>query len=412
MKNNSIMSRMTNKQAAIHTVRVLHKEGFEALLAGGCVRDMLLGKEPKDYDVATEARPEQICKVFQRTIRVGAKFGVIIVMLEGHQIEVATFRAEAGYSDGRRPDKVSFTSSQNDAMRRDFTINGMFYNPLKNEVLDFVEGRKDLKKRIIRTIGNADERFSEDYLRMMRAVRFAGQLDFKIEKNTLASIKKHHRLITKISGERIAMELESLLAAEKRMKGLKLFIETGLAKEIFPILQDNAKTQFAMKVFKYLPKNTTFELAVAGLFCGCKTDDASENLEVLRLSGCQLKHIHALLVKRDLLTTDLSLGHLKMIAAEPYYEDLYAFQKAILKAEQKKLTALISTGKRAKKLEGRNLNPKPLLNGHEIMALGAMAGPMVGHISKELYFEQLSEHVISKEDAVRWVENWIKKHES
>jgi poly(A) polymerase len=403
---------MTNKQAAIHIVRSLHKEGFEALLAGGCVRDMLLGKEPKDYDVATGARPEQICKIFHRTIKVGAKFGVIIVMMDGHQIEVATFRAETGYSDGRRPDKVSFTSAQNDALRRDFTINGMFFDPVKIEVLDFVEGQKDLKKKIIRTIGKADERFSEDYLRMMRAVRFAGQLDFRIEKNTIASIKKHHHLITKISGERIAMELESLLASEKRLKGLKLFIETGMAREIFHVLKDDVKTQFALKVLKYLPANTTFEIAVAGLFCGCETNEAMENLEILKLSGNKLKAIHFLLTKRNYLLTDLSLAHLKMVVAQPYYEDLYLLQKAILKAERKKISALITIAKRAKKLDGKNLKPRPLLNGHEIMALGAESGPLLGHISKELYFEQLSERIITKEDAAKWVESWIRKHKS
>ena len=132
---------------------------------------MLLGNKPKDYDVVTSATPQEICKIFRRTIKVGAKFGVIIVLMESEQVEVATFRAEAGYSDGRRPDKVSFTSAKEDALRRDFTINGMFYDPLKNKVIDYVGGRDDLKKKIIRTIGKADERFSEDYLRMLRAVR-------------------------------------------------------------------------------------------------------------------------------------------------------------------------------------------------------------------------------------------------
>ncbi|HAL44617.1 MAG: hypothetical protein A2Y12_18215 [Planctomycetes bacterium GWF2_42_9] len=401
---------MTNKQAAIQIIRCLRKEGFEALLAGGCVRDMLLGKEPKDYDVATDARPEQICKLFRRTIRVGAKFGVIIVMMDGHQIEVATFRADTGYSDGRRPDKVSFTSAENDALRRDFTINGMFFDPIKGDVLDFVEGQKDLKKKIIRTIGDADERLGEDYLRMLRAVRFAGQLDFKIEKNTLAAIKRRHSSITKISGERIAMELESLMAAAKRIKGLKLFVETGLAKEIFPALRD--KVTLGMNVFKHFPKDTTFELAIAGLFCGCDTDEAMQNLEVLKLSTSKLKYINFLLEKREYLNKTLSLAELKMIVSQPYYEDLFALQKGIFKAERKKLTALMAINRRAKSLAGKELKPKPLLNGHEIMALGAEAGPQVGHISKELYVELLSERLKNKEDAKKWVENWIKKHKS
>ncbi len=380
------------------------------MLAGGCVRDTLLGREPKDYDVATSARPEQICKIFRRTVRVGAKFGVIIVMIESHQIEVATFRADTGYSDGRRPDKISFTSAENDALRRDFTINGMFFDPIKNEVLDFVNGQKDLKKKVIRTIGKADERFSEDYLRMLRAVRFAGQLDFKIEKNTLAAIKQHHSLITKISGERIAMELESLMAAAKRIKGLKLFVQTGLAGEIFPVLKD--KINFGMNVFKYLLKDATFELAVAGLFAGCENAEAMKNLDILKLSTSKLKHIDFLLDKRDFLNNNLSLAELKTIVSQPYYEDLYVFQKAILKAERKKLTKLNLIAKRAKALVGRDLQPKPLLNGHEIMALGAKTGPQVGQISKELYIEQLSENIANKDDAKQWVENWIKKHKS
>jgi poly(A) polymerase len=401
---------MTNKQAAIQIIRSLRKEGFQALLAGGCVRDTLLGREPKDYDIATDARPEQICKIFRRTIRVGAKFGVIIVMMENLQIEVATFRADTGYSDGRRPDKISFTSAENDALRRDFTINGMFFDPIKNEVLDFVEGQKDLKKKIIRTIGKADERFSEDYLRMLRAVRFAGQLDFKIEKNTLAAIKRHHSLITKISGERIAMELESLMAATKRIKGLKLFVQTGLAGVIFPVLND--KINFGMKVFKYLPKEITFELAVVGMFAGCESAEAMESLEILKVSTSKLKHINFLLEKRDFLNNELSLAQLKTIVSQPYYADLYAFQKAILKAERKSLAKLNVIAKRAKTLIGKDLQPKPLLNGHELMALGAKAGPLVGQIGKELYIEQLSESIATKEDAKRWVENWIKKHKS
>lgn len=403
---------MTNKQAAIQIIRSLHKAGFETLLAGGCVRDMLLGKVPKDYDVATSATPIEICKIFRRTIKVGAKFGVIIVMINNHQIEVATFRAEKGYTDGRRPDKVSFTSAQEDAIRRDFTINGMFYDPLKAEVIDYVGGQKDLKKKIIRTIGKADERFSEDYLRMLRAVRFAGQLDFKVAKDTMAAVKRHRELIKKISGERVAMELESLLAAGKRIKGIKLWIETGLAEQIFPILKEKKNTQFAVKVFKYLPTETTFELAIAALFSRCETDEVIENLEILKLSGNKMKYIKFLLERKDFLLGDLSLAQLKMIVSQPYYEDLYSLHKAILKAEGKNLSVLVSISKRAKKLAGQELRPKPLLNGHEVMELGAAAGPQVGHIGKELYIEQLSENIATKKDAAEWVKNWLKKHKS
>ncbi len=403
---------MTGKQAAIQIIRKLRKAGFEALLAGGCVRDMLCGKKPKDYDVVTSAKPAEVCRLFRRTIKVGAKFGVIIVMLDKHQIEVATFRAETGYSDGRRPDKVSFTCAKEDALRRDFTINGMFYDPLKKEVIDYVGGRGDLKKKTIRTIGKPAERFSEDYLRMLRAVRFSAQLDFKIEKNTLNAVKKHSANIVKISGERIAMEIESLFAAAKRKKGVKLLNETGLAKHIFPIFRSKSKAQFAVKVFEFLPRQITFELAVAALFAGCDSGQVMKNLEVLKLSRNQLRYIKFLLEKKDFLLEDLSLVQLKMVVAEPYFEDLYLLQRAIQKAEKRSLSALSAVRRRANALAGRELKPKPLLNGYEIIKLGAKPGPQVGLVAKGLYIEQLSERISDKQKAVNWVRDWLKKHKS
>jgi tRNA nucleotidyltransferase/poly(A) polymerase len=401
---------MTSKQAAIQIISRLHKAGFEALLAGGCVRDMLLGKKPKDHDVVTSATPPQICKIFKRTIKVGAKFGVIVVLVDTQQVEVATFRAEVGYTDGRRPDKVSFTSAKEDALRRDFTINGMFYDPLRKEVIDYVGGREDLKRKTIRTIGIPAERFSEDYLRMLRAVRFSAQLDFKVEKNTLNAVEKYSANIVKISGERIAMELESLFAAQKRARGVKLLLATGLMGRIFPIFKNVKAAEFAIRIVGILPKKITFELALASLFADCDTDRAMESLDVLKLSRNQLKHIKFLLVKRDFLLGELSLAQLKIIVAEPYFEDLYLLQKAILKADGKSLSALLAVRKRAKALAGKELRPKPLLNGYEIIHLGAKPGPQVGLVSKELYIEQLSERIIAKQEAVNWVKDWLKKH--
>jgi len=401
---------MTSKQAAIQIIRRLRKAGFESLLAGGCVRDMLCGSKPKDYDVVTSAKPAEVCRLFRRTIKVGAKFGVIIVLMDSQQVEVATFRAETGYSDGRRPDKVSFTSAKEDALRRDFTINGMFYDPLRKEVIDYVGGRGDLKKKTIRTIGKPAERFNEDYLRMLRAVRFSAQLDFKVEKNTLNAVKRYSANIVKISGERIAMELESLFAAVERGKGVKLLIETGLAKQIFPIFKSKSTVQFAMKVFEFLPEQITFELAVAAFFAGCGSGEAMNNLEILKLSRNQLKYIKFLLEKRDFLLGQLSLAQLKIVVAEPYFEDLYLLQKAIQKAEEKSLSTLLAVRKRAEALAGKELRPKLLLNGYEIIQLGAKPGPQVGLVSKELYIEQLSEKVSAKQEAVNWVKDWLKKH--
>jgi len=402
---------MTNKQAAIQIIRRLRKAGFQALLAGGCVRDMLLGKKPKDHDVVTDATPAEVCKIFRRTIKVGAKFGVIIILADSQQVEVATFRTETGYTDGRRPDKVSFTSAQQDALRRDFTINGMFYDPLQKKVMDYVGGQKDLKSKNLRTIGKADERFSEDYLRMLRAVRFAAQLDFEIEKNTLIAVKKYSGRITKISGERIAAELELLSAAAGRKKGVKLLIKTGLAERIFPIFKNARTAELAVKVFDYLPKGIVFELAVAALFVACRTGDAMENLKILKLSRNQLKHIKFLLERRGyLLNSDMGLAHLKLIISEPYFEDLYSLQKAIQKADGKSLSALLTVRRRADALAGSQLRPKPLLNGHELIQLGAEPGPQVGHVGRELYIEQLSENITTRQQASNWVRDWLKRH--
>jgi tRNA nucleotidyltransferase/poly(A) polymerase len=402
---------MTNKQAAIQIIRRLRKAGFQALLAGGCVRDMLLGKKPKDYDVVTDATPAEVCKIFRRTIKVGAKFGVIIILADSQQVEVATFRTETGYTDGRRPDKVSFTSAQQDALRRDFTVNGMFYDPLQKKVIDYVGGQKDLKSKNLRTIGKADERFSEDYLRMLRAVRFAAQLDFEIEKNTLIAVKKYSGRITKISGERIAAELELLSAAAGRKKGVKLLIKTGLAERIFPIFKNARAAELAVKVFDYLPKGIVFELAVAALFVACRTGDAMENLKILKLSRNQLKHIKFLLERRGyLLNGDMGLAHLKLIISEPYFEDLYSLQKAIQKADGKSLSALLTVRRRADALAGSQLRPKPLLNGHELIQLGAEPGPQVGHVGRELYIEQLSENITTRQQASNWVKDWLKRH--
>jgi poly(A) polymerase len=401
---------MTNKQAAITIIRRLRESGFDALLAGGCVRDMLCGKKPKDHDVATGATPVQVCRIFRRTIKVGAKFGVVIVLVDNQQVEVATFRSDAGYSDGRRPDKVRFTSAEEDALRRDFTINGMFYDPLKKEVIDYVDGRGDLKRKIIKTIGNPTERFSEDYLRMLRAIRFSAQLGFKIDKNTLSAVKKYADKITKISGERIAVELESLFAATDSKKGVKLLIEAGLLEQIFPVFKKAALAEFGLYVFSFLPKKTTFQLAVSAVFSGCKTSDAMENLRVLNLSRNQLKYIKFLLEKRDYLLSELSLAHLKMLVAEPYFEDLYLLQKAIQKAGKKSILPLLTVRRRANALAGKILKPKPLLNGYEIIKLGAKPGPQVGLVAKELYIEQLSEKISTKRAAVNWVKNWLKKH--
>ena len=206
---------MTNaapRETAKEIARRLNAAGFQAFWVGGCVRDFLLGREPQDFDIATDARPEQIEKLFKRTIAVGRKFGVMVVVEGKQQFQVATFRAEAVYQDGRRPEKVVFASAEADAQRRDFTVNGLFFDPLTEEIHDWVGGEKDLRAKIIRTIGAPEERFAEDHLRLLRAVRFAAQLGFGIEPETFAAIKSLAPKIKLISAERIRDELIKLFA--------------------------------------------------------------------------------------------------------------------------------------------------------------------------------------------------------
>jgi putative nucleotidyltransferase with HDIG domain len=210
------------RKIAGEIVARLQGAGFAAFWVGGCVRDFLLGREPGDFDIATDARPEQVEKLFRKTIPVGRKFGVVIVVEHGQQFQVATFRAEADYQDGRRPEKIEFASAEADALRRDFTVNGLFYDPLTQKIHDWVGGEKDLCAKIIRTIGAPEERFGEDHLRMLRAVRFAARLGFEIEARTFAAVQKLAPKIKLISAERVRDELIKLFAPPEpgRMNGL------------------------------------------------------------------------------------------------------------------------------------------------------------------------------------------------
>jgi len=403
---------MTNKQAAIKIIKTLHRNGFEALLAGGCVRDMLLGRAAKDYDVATNAKPQQIIKLFERTLKVGAKFGVVIVLLDDKQIEVATFRAEADYEDGRHPQNVRFTDAAEDAARRDFTINGMFYQPLGKKVIDFVDGQADLKKKIVRTIGKPEERFAEDYLRMLRAVRFAAQLDFEIEPNTLSAVCRYADNISKISGERICMELEAILTDPNRADGLWLMEKAGLVKQIFPGLIPE-QINLAIKVLNRLKKKTDFAIALAALFVGCPTEFAIERIKVLKLSRNQTKHIRFLLTNRGKLLDDkMSLARLKLILSEPYFRDLYELQRAVLRAENKSIGSLVKLRRRIRKLGNIELRPKPLLDGYELIKLGACPGPLLGRLAEEMYIAQLENTLQTKQQAEEWVRNWLQKHKT
>ncbi len=405
---------MSNKQAAIEIIEKLQRQGYQALLAGGCVRDMLLGRPAKDYDVATDAPPADVIRLFRRTITVGAKFGVVIVLIRKHQVEVATFRSEAGYEDGRHPTEVRFTSAAEDAGRRDFTINGMFYDPLKDQVIDYVEGRADLERRVIRTIGAPDERFGEDYLRMLRAIRFSTQLDFVIAPETYVAIGRNAPKIARISGERIAVELEGILAHPNRSRGVGMLIETGLAGAVFPSYEGEPARQ-AVAVLGRLRRKVDFPLALAAFFVGYPADFAMDRCEILKLSKKQAKHLGFLLSHRGgLLDWAMSVAQLKKLLAEPYFWDLYELERAIQKAAASRqgLAHLSRLRRRVRDLRGVDVKPKPLLNGHDLMRLGAAPGPALGQLAEELYVAQLEGDVTTREQAEQWVQAWLQRHRS
>jgi poly(A) polymerase len=226
---------MKPRELADQICATLRSSGHQAFFVGGCVRDLVLGREPSDYDISTDARPERVHALFPNSLAVGAKFGVILVVEEGAEVEVATFRSDIGYSDGRHPDRVVYSDSpQEDVLRRDFTINGLLMDPATREVLDFVDGRADLRAGIVRAIGDPRVRFAEDKLRMMRAVRFAARFGFQIEPETLAAAQGLAAQITQVSPERVREELTKLLTEGAARRGFELLDETGLLAVVLP----------------------------------------------------------------------------------------------------------------------------------------------------------------------------------
>ena len=224
------------KATSVQIIEILKKAGHEAYWAGGCVRDMLLGIEPKDFDIVTSAKPEEIEDLLEHTIPIGKKFGVILAIVNGHNFEIATFRSDAGYSDGRRPDAVEFTNAEQDAERRDFTINGIFYDPQEDRIMDYVGGQKDMKEKLVRFIGDPEERIKEDHLRILRAIRFKNTYNMQFHPDTYQAIKKHVGLIKNISKERVRDELNKMIMSQTPGQAFEELFEIGALDLIIPEL--------------------------------------------------------------------------------------------------------------------------------------------------------------------------------
>ena len=399
----SVMAEKGTKSTALWVLKRLRKAGHEALLAGGCVRDMLLGRRCSDYDLATSAAPDEVRRLFKRVLMIGAKFGVVMVIHNRRQVEVATFRSDLSYSDGRRPDAVRFTTARQDARRRDFTINGMFYDPTANEVIDYVGGRKDLGRRIIRTIGSPDRRFAEDYLRMIRAVRFAVRLDFAIDTATVRAIARHAGKISTISGERICDELSKMLAEQSAGTAMETLGRTGLAPAVLGELFE-AEGRWERSVRRVHAVSARRDAVLA---TGALLGELAPNVisRIIRRWGAsnELKNALRWLAEnlgrwRD--AADMQLCSFKRLMANEHFGRLlilWRFEERTADGRDRLCRRIAA---RAKSIPPDQVAPKPMVTGGDLMAMGLSEGVRLGQIASDLYEAQLNEEFDSRRQAL------------
>ena len=394
------MARPANKSAALHVLKRLREAGHEALLAGGCVRDMLLGRRSSDYDVATSASPQEVKRLFRRVLLVGAQFGVAMVLHRGRKVEVTTFRSDASYSDGRRPDAVRYADAREDALRRDFTINGMFYDPVADEVIDYVGGREDLQRGVIRTIGEPEHRFSEDYLRMLRAVRFAVRLGFRIDPATADGIRAHAASITAVSGERVLDELWRMLSEPSA--ALRRMAELDLARHIVPELFEAGAWDRAVLRAEAVAKrrDPTLSLAAAlvdlppgRIHAVTRRWGASNELR----SAVTWMHEHLGDWAR---AEQMPLREFKRLMANEHFDRL----RRLWRFEEREATGRVAHGRRitrrARSIPPETVAPAPLATGADLMEMGVESGPEMGRVLEKLYDAQLDEEIAARQEAL------------
>lgn len=429
---------------ATQVVRTLAATGHRALFAGGCVRDRLLGMAPKDFDVATSARPEEVMRLFPRTVPVGAAFGVVRVLgerLEDDQpplqVEVATFRTESGYSDGRHPDSVAYAGEAEDARRRDFTINGLLYDPIKDEVVDYVGGREDLARRRVRAIGDPRERFHEDRLRMLRAVRFAAALNFELDGATLGAIKNEAAAIHAVSAERIRDELSKMLTGPRPRQALELFKRARLLKEILPevdALEGVAQppefhpegdvwvhTLLLLEQLEYAP----LTLALGALLHDIGKPPTFTVTDRIRFN--EHEKVGAVmaeaLLKRLKFPNEVAERVVALVQQHMVFKDAQRMRRSTLKRFLRmahfdehlalhRLDCMACHGKlenyefcRAQlgALGGKDLRPAPLVNGDDLKAMGFLPGPRFKQILSDVEDKQLEGAFETRDAALAYV---------
>ena len=433
------------RESARKIVECLHRAGFAAYWVGGCVRDFLLGRVPQDFDLATDARPEQVEKLFRKTIPVGKKFGVVIVVENGQHFQVATFRAEADYRDGRRPTTVVFAPAEADARRRDFTVNGLFFDPLTEKIHDWVGGETDLRAGIIRTIGRPAERFGEDHLRLLRAVRFAAQLGFAIEPETFAAVQLLAPKIERISAERVRDELVKLFQPPHAARGLALLRASGLLAHVLPELAATITCEQSPdfhpegSVFNHiclmlekLPADADPLLPWAVLL-----HDIAKPVTAARDAATGKIHFYGhekvgadlaeMILRRLKFSNQEIAGIVAAVRHHMQFKDVRQMRKATLRRlllratfplelALHRLDCLGSNGDltqydfcvaAAAELQRQPEILPPLLTGNDLLALGIPRGKKIGELLHELRDRQLAEELKTADAARAWVKQML-----
>jgi len=434
---------MTARERAFFIVQRLRQEGHEAYFAGGCVRDMLLDKRPQDYDIATSARPEDVQRLFGETIPVGAQFGVILVLIESQPFEVASFRHDGPYLDGRRPSHVRYGSLEEDVRRRDFTINGMVYDPIADRVIDLVEGGQDLKQRRICAIGEPARRFEEDRLRMLRAVRFAAGMNFTIEDATFAAIRQLAPTITDIAWERIGDEITRILTEGGARRGFELLDESGLLKVLLPEIDALKGTRQSPD---YHPEGDVFnhtmlllshlESPSDTLAYGCLLHDvakplcfrqegeritfyshtekgaamAEEILKRLKRSRAVAERVSYLVRNhlRHVQAPHMRLSTLKRFLREEGIDELLELTRIDALSSNGDLRYYHFCQERLAGLNEEEIRPAPLVRGGDLIALGYTPGPLFAEILRDVEDKQLGGELTSREQALDWIRKYYR----
>ena len=392
---------MTERELATDVVTKLQAAGYTALWAGGCVRDELLGLTPADYDIATSATPEQVQQLFRRCHSFGASFGVVEVLgpRDEHgdwlKVQVATFRTDGSYTDGRRPDTVQYSSPEEDAARRDFTINGLFFDPVTQKVMDYVGGKADLEARVLRAIGDPVARFTEDKLRVLRAVRMAARFNLTVEDQTWQAVVRMAEQIRVVSVERIAEELRKMLVHPSRGRGMTLLRDSGLLKLILP-----EASELPAKLASPEVMMVAFELVLAALLRNCEPKIVGRVAKRLKLSNQEADDVIWLVTVQQLLVRNPAPPRSTLFP-------ILADERGILLVLFLHLCGNSEAGEYARKAKNQHtlaeLNPPPLLTGDDLKALGYKPGPQFKAWLDELRRKQLDGELTSRADAEVWI---------